>query len=67
MQCRPREIRSVHNSNVQKNAWLKEMLNKSSHIKYQGLLRMQRHVFFRLCNRLKAKNYLKSYTICKCI
>lgn len=34
----PRKIRSVHNSNLQGNAWLTEMLNNNSPVRCPGLL-----------------------------
>lgn len=36
-----------------------EMLTKSFPVRYLGLLKIQRHVFITLCNKLQAKNYLK--------
>lgn len=33
-------IRFVHNSSLQENAWLLEMLHKSSSVRFRGLLRM---------------------------
>lgn len=56
---RPRQIQCMHNSSLRGNAWLMEMLNQSSAIRCHKLLRMQRHVIVRLCNKLKKKNYLK--------
>lgn len=41
-------VRSVHNSSLQGNAWLIEMLNSNSPVRCRGLLQMQRHVFIRL-------------------
>lgn len=55
----PRGIRSTHNSSLQGNAWLLEMLHRSSPVRCRGLLRMQRHVFIRLCDELREKNYLR--------
>lgn len=52
------QVRTVHNSTLQENAWLMEMLHRSSPVRCCGLLRMQRHVFIRLCDELKSKDYL---------
>lgn len=55
----PRGTISVHNFNLQGNAWLMEMFKRSSSVRYHGLLRMQRHVFYRLSDELKAKNLME--------
>lgn len=46
--CRPHEIQSMHNSSLQVNARLMEMLAKSSPVRCHRQLRIQRHVFIRL-------------------
>lgn len=56
--CRTCEIWSVHNSSLQRNAWLMEILRKSLLVRCLGLLRMQRHVIITLCNKLRSKTYL---------
>lgn len=53
---RIREVRIIHNTTLQENAWLLEMLHRSLHIKCR--LCMQRHVFIRLCNVLSSEDYL---------
>lgn len=49
----------MHYSSLKGHAWSMEILNKSSSVRCHGLLRMQKHVLFRLCHALKERGLLK--------
>lgn len=52
------DIQIVHNLSLQGNTLLMEMLHNSSPVRCRGLLQMQLHIFTRLCDELRTKNYL---------
>lgn len=55
--CIPK-VRFVHNLSLQDNAWLMEMFNRSFPVRCRCLLPLRRHVFIRLYEELRSKNYL---------